>query len=84
MANAVKRDYSINERLRVFLEKNDKMNSKVADKAGIRRDTFSNIVSCRRVIFAEEVSKIAEAAGCTVGYLLGYEDVAECQKGEDT
>lgn len=74
MGNAVKRDYSINERLREFLVKHDKMPSRVADKAGIRRDTFSNIISSKRVVFAEEVSKIAEAAGCTVEYLLGCDE----------
>ena len=73
MGTAVKRDYSINERLRKFLTEHDKRPSRIADKAGIRRDTFSNILSCRRVIFAEEVPKIAEAAGCTVDYLLGYD-----------
>lgn len=77
MANAVKRDYAINERLRDFLVANDKMPSRVADKAGIRRDTFSNILSGKRVVFAEEVSKIAEAAGCTVAYLLGVNEDAE-------
>lgn len=74
MGNAVKRDYSINDRLRDFLVKHDKMPSRVADKAGIRRDTFSNIISSKRVVFAEEVSKIAEAAGCTVEYLLGCDE----------
>lgn len=72
MGNAVQRDYSINERLREFIAKHDKMPSRIADKAGIRRDTFSNILSCKRVVFAEEVTKIAEATGCTVDYLLGY------------
>lgn len=71
MGNAVKRDYSINERLRKFIAQNDKMPTRIADKAGIRRDSFSNILSCKRVVFAEELPKIAEAAGCTVDYLLG-------------
>lgn len=74
MGSAVTRDYSINERLRQFITEHDKMPSRIADKAGIRRDTFSNILSCKRVIFAEEVPKIAEAAGCTVGYLLGFDE----------
>lgn len=74
MGNAVKRDYSINERLRDFLIKHDKMPSRIADKAGIRRDTFSNIISSKRVVFAEELPKIAEAAGCSVDYLLGCEE----------
>lgn len=71
MGNAVKRDYSINKRLREFITDHDKKPSRVADKAGIRRDTFSNILACKRVVFAEEVPKIAEAAGCSVDYLLG-------------
>lgn len=70
MGSAVKRDYSINERLRDYIATHDKMPSRIADKAGIRRDTFSNILACRRVVFAEEISRIAEAAGCTVEYLL--------------
>ena len=74
MGSAVKRDYSINERLRKFLVKHDKMPSRVADKAGIRRDTFSNIISGRRVVFAEELPKIAEAAGCSLEYLLGCDE----------
>ena len=77
MGNAVKRDYSINERLRDFLTQHDKMPSRVADKSGIRRDTFSNIISSKRVVFAEEVPKIAEAAGCSVEYLLGCEERKE-------
>lgn len=71
MGKAVTRDYSINKRLRDYLTEHDKKPSRIADKAGIRRDTFSNILACKRVVFAEEVPRIAEAAGCTVGYLLG-------------
>lgn len=81
MANAVKRDYTINDRLREFLIAHDKMPSRVADKAGIRRDTFSNILTCKRVVFADEVSKIADAAGCTVGYLLGIHEDVENEGG---
>lgn len=77
MGNAVKRDYSINERLRDFLVMHDKMPTRIADKAGIRRDTFSNILSCKRVIFAEELAKIAESAGCSVDYLLGVDSNAQ-------
>lgn len=74
MGYAVKRDYSVNVRLRDFLTANDKKPSRVADKAGIRRDTFSNILTCKRVVFADEVSRIAKAAGCSVNYLLGNDE----------
>jgi len=70
---AVKRSYQINQRLRRFLDENDKKPSALADKAGIRRDTFSAILSSRRPVYAEEVVQICNAAGCSVSYLLGLD-----------
>lgn len=68
---AAKRSYKINQRLRKYLDDNDKKPSALADKAGIRRDTFSMILSSRRPVYAEEVVPICNAAGCSVEYLLG-------------
>lgn len=73
MGYVAKRDYQINQRLRKFLDENDKKPSALADKAGIRRDTFSAILSSRRPVYAEEVVPICNAAGCSVGYLLGLD-----------
>lgn len=73
MGYAVKRDYRINQRLRKFLDENDKKPSTLADKAGIRRDTFSAILGSRRPIYAEEIVPICNAVGCSVGYLLGFQ-----------
>lgn len=73
MGYAVKRDYQINQRLRRFLDENDKKPSALADKAGIRRDTFSSILSSRRPIYAEEVVPICNAVGCSINYLLGLD-----------
>ena len=72
MGYAVKRDYQINARLRKYLDENDKKPSALADKAGIRRDTFSAILSSRRPIYAEEIVPICKASGCSLEYLLGY------------
>lgn len=73
MGYAVKRDYQINQRLRKFLDENDKKPSTLADKAGIRRDTFSAILSSRRPVYAEEIVPICNAVGCSVSYLLGMD-----------
>ena len=70
MGYASKRNYKINKRLRTFIDNNDKRPSKIADKAGIRRDTFSHILSCRRSIYAEELVPICKAANCPLSYLL--------------
>lgn len=73
MGYAAKRDYSINRRLRKFLDENDKKPSALADKAGIRRDTFSAILGSRRPIYAEELVSICNASGCSIDYLLGLQ-----------
>lgn len=73
MGYAAKRDYSINRRLRKFLDENDKKPSALADKAGIRRDTFSAILGSRRPIYAEELVSICNASGCSIEYLLGLQ-----------
>lgn len=73
MGYAAKRYYSINRRLRKFLDENDKKPSALADKAGIRRDTFSAILGSRRPIYAEELVSICNASGCSIDYLLGLQ-----------
>lgn len=73
MGYPAKRDYRINERLSMFIIQNDKKPSILADKAGIRRDTFSAILSSRRPVYAEEVVPICSAVGCSIGYLLGVD-----------
>lgn len=57
------RDYSINKAIHDFIQENDKKAGAIADKAGIRRDTFSRIVNSQRVIFADELLPILNAAG---------------------
>ena len=73
MGYRVQRDFGINERLRKYIYDNSKKPSVLADKAGIRRDTFSAILGCRRPIYAEEIVSICNAVGCTVQFLLGLD-----------
>lgn len=55
--------YSVNRRIKKFIDDNDKRSSAIADKAGIRRDIFSRIICCRRMIYAEELIPILNALG---------------------
>ena len=57
------RNYSINRAVCNFIRTNDKKPGNIADKAGIRRDTFSRIINCRRPIYADELVPILNAAG---------------------
>lgn len=46
--------------------------SSVADRAGIRRDTFSRILGGGRRIYAEEAAAICEALGVSFEFLMEY------------
>ena len=75
------RDYSINKAICNFIVDNDKKAGAIADKAGIRRDTFSRIVNCRRVIFADELLPILNAAGMPLEDALAALDNGKTDEG---
>ncbi len=58
--------------LKTYMEDKLIKSSSVADKAGIRRDSFSRILSGGRRIFAEEAASICEVLGVSFEYLLSY------------
>lgn len=77
MQTRSERDYSINREIQKFIKENDKKPSAIADKANIRRDTFSRIINSKRPIFADELIPIVNALG------MPMERVIEAvQKGE--
>ena len=67
----MERSYEINKRLKMFIAKNDKRPSAIADKAGISRPTFSRITHSRRPIYADELFRICAAAGIPLDELTG-------------
>ena len=67
----MERTYAVNSKIREIIEKNDKKQSSVADRAGIRRDTFSRIINKRRPVYADEIIPICFALGISVEELFG-------------
>lgn len=59
----MERDFTINRNIKRIIDQNDKRPGAVADKAGIRRDTFSRIIHSRRPVFADELVPITLALG---------------------
>lgn len=70
MGYKVKRDYSVNKRIKEIIDKEDKRPSAIADKANIRRDTFSRILRCQRPLYADEIVPICNAVGIQVDDLF--------------
>lgn len=62
----MERDYTINRLIKDKINESGVKQSVVADKAGIRRDTFSRIVNCKRPIFGDELVPIINAAGISL------------------
>lgn len=75
MGYSVKRDYSVNKRIKQIIENEDKRPSAVADKAKIRRDTFSRILRCQRPLYADEIVPICKAVGISINELFKKEEV---------
>lgn len=59
----MERDFTINKLIAEKIKDECKRPSAIADKAGIRRDTFSKIIHCKRPIFADELFPILAATG---------------------
>ena len=57
--------------LNLYMNKLIKSTS-VADKSGIRRDTFSRILSGGRRIYADEVATICKSLEVSFEFLLNY------------
>lgn len=62
----MKRDYRVNRNIKRILDENDKKPGAVADRAGIRRDTFSRIIHSRRPVYGDELVPIALALGVSL------------------
>jgi len=69
----MERSYTVNKNIGKYIAEMDKKPSAVADRAGIRRDIFSRIMSCKRPVYADEVLPIARAMGVPIEELFAEE-----------
>lgn len=60
------------EGLNAYMEDKLIKSTSVADKSGIRRDTFSRILNGGRRIYADEAAAICESLDVEFEYLLKY------------
>ncbi len=70
----VSRDYIINQKIKKIIDDESKKPTAIADKAGIRRDTFSRIIRCQRPLYADEIVPICDAIGITIEDLFKEEE----------
>lgn len=74
MGYRVNRTYDVNKKLSEWISSRKMRASLIADEANIRRDTFSNILACRRPIYADEIIPISKASGCPLEFLFGLQN----------
>ena len=72
----MRRDFVVNRNIRRIIQENDKRQSAVADRAGMRRDTFSRVVCCKRPVYADEVEGLAKALGVSIEELFAQSEDA--------
>lgn len=73
-------EFVVNRNLRRILKSEDKKSTAVAERAGMRKDTFSRIINCRRPVYADEVIPLARALNVSVEELF-REPVEEADCG---
>jgi len=66
----MERTYAVNKKIEEIIERDAKKQSAVADRAGIRRDTFSRIINRKRPVYSDEVLPICYALGVSVEELF--------------
>lgn len=62
--------FVVNNNIGRILRKTGQRQGEVADRAGISRAVFSNIVRCKRKVYADEVVPIAFAIGVSIEELF--------------
>ena len=64
------KEFLVNKNIKRIIESGDKRINEVAAKAGIGSKVFSNIIRCRRSVYADEVVRIADALGVPLEVLF--------------
>lgn len=68
--------YAVNKNIRRIILKMGLKQGDVADRAGVPRAVFSNIVRCRRKVYADEVLPIAAALQVSIEDLFQTERIS--------
>lgn len=63
-------DLIVNRNMARAIKKTGVTQGKVADRAGFSRAVFSNILRCKRKVYADEVGRIAQALGVSIEHLF--------------
>lgn len=70
------RSFAANHNLKRLIDERLMSQSKLATAAGMRPETLSRIVNCKRPIFADEIARLCTAIGVTVDDLIRESDRA--------
>lgn len=63
--------------LQKYINDNCLKQSAIAERAGIRKDTFSRIINGKRRVFGEEIAGICMAIGKSFDEIINYADESE-------
>ena len=66
-------DFIVNRNMVRAIKETGVTQGKAAGRAGFSRAVFSNILRCKRKVYADEVCQIAEALGVPIEYLFAAE-----------
>ena len=70
------KEYAVNKNIRGIIRKTGQKQGDVADRSGIPRPVFSNIVRCKRKLYADEVIPLAAALQVPIEDLFQTERIS--------
>lgn len=62
--------YIVNRNIKRIIEKDGRIQRVVAERSGLRKDTLSRILSCKRPVYGDEIPALASALNVSIGELF--------------
>lgn len=66
----MEKSYIVNRNLKRIIEEEGRVQKVVAEKTGIRTDTLSRILNCKRPVYGDEIPALAGALNVSIDELF--------------
>ena len=67
-------DFAVNRRVAAYILDKRLVKKTVDERWGVSPQVLSNVLTCKRKLYADEIIPLANALGVSVGYLLGEDE----------
>ena len=66
----MEKNYIVNRNLKRIIKADGRLQKVVADRSGMRRDTLSRVLACKRPVYGDEIPALASALNVSIDALF--------------